>query len=127
MRPAIYAIGQKAARAQEAFGLPFTAEQSLSVILGAPNRDPARWQDPERFDITRDPALWSLSLGIGPHFCIGQAIARSTIEEGLAVFVQRCHELELKEHPRWVPFVAENKLESLQLAFRPAVGPKPEA
>ena len=122
MRPAIYAIGQKAARAQEAFGLPFTAEQSLSVILGAPNRDPARWQDPERFDITRDPALWSLSLGIGPHFCIGQAIARSTIEEGLAVFVQRCHELELKENPRWVPFVAENKLESLQLAFRPAVG-----
>ena len=117
-RPAIYAIGQKASRPLQAFGYDFLDQQSLSVILGAANRDPKRWDNPEVFDITRDPSIWSLSFGIGQHFCIGQGIARCTIEEGLAVFLSRCDELEFSETPRWVPFVAENKLESLKIKFK---------
>ena len=119
-RPSIYAIGQKASRPLQAFGLDFANQQSLSVILGAANRDPKRWDKPEEFDISRDPAIWSLSFGIGQHFCIGQAIARCTIEEALSVFVSRCHELELADTPKWIPFVAENKLEALNLKFKAA-------
>lgn len=121
-RPAITAVGQKAAADMQAFGLQFEQGQPISVILGAANRDPRRWQDPERFDIRRDPKLTSLSFGIGQHVCLGHAMARATVEEALAVFVERCDELTLLDEPRWIPFVMENKLESLRVGFRPGRG-----
>jgi cytochrome P450 len=116
-RPAITAVGQKAARAIEAFGVSFEAEQPLSVILGAANRDPSRWEEPDRFDIRRDPKLTSLTFGIGSHVCLGHAMARATVEEALSVFVERCDELDLCREPRWIPFVMENKLEELRIRF----------
>ena len=116
-RPAIVAVGQKAATEMEAFGVSFEKEEPISVILGAANRDPARWQDPDRFDIRRDPNTMSLTFGIGPHFCLGHAMARATVEEALVAFVDRCDELTLLNEPRWIPFVAENKLDALELGF----------
>lgn len=117
-RPSINAVGQKASREIEAFGVAFEQDEPISVVLGAANRDPQRWEDPERFDIRRDPNTMSLSFGIGAHFCLGHAMARATVEEALAVFIERCDELELRSEPRWIPFVAENKLDGLKLAFR---------
>jgi cytochrome P450 len=118
-RPSIIAVGQKASREMEAFGIPFEKHEPISVILGAANRDPKRWNDPERFDIQRDPNTMSLSFGIGAHFCLGHAMARATVEEALAAFVERCDEIELLDEPHWIPFVAENKLDGLRVAFSP--------
>ena len=117
-RPSITAVGQKAAREMQAFGLRFEKHQPLSVILGAANRDPSRWDDPDRFDIRRDPKLTSLTFGIGQHLCLGHAMARATVEEALAVLVERCDELSLRNEPRWIPFVMENKLDALRVGFR---------
>ena len=83
-RPAIIAIGQKSAADQDAFGLRFKAGEPIAVVLGAANRDPERWADPERFDIERDPTVMSLTFGMGAHFCLGHAMARATLEEALA-------------------------------------------
>lgn len=116
-RPAIIAIGQKSAVAQHAFGLAFEAGEPIAVVLGAANRDPARWEDPERFDLRRDPTVMSLTFGMGAHFCLGHAMARATVEEALACFVERCDELALANEPRWIPFVAENKLDRLVVRF----------
>jgi cytochrome P450 len=117
-RPAIIAVGQKAAAEQEAFGIRFEKGEPISVILGAANRDPARWPDPERFDIERDPNTMSLTFGMGAHFCLGHAMARATVEEALAVFIERCDEVTILNEPRWIPFVAENKLDELRVGFR---------
>ncbi len=116
-RPSITAVGQKASAPLEAFGHGFAAEEPLSVILGAANRDPERWEDPDRFDIRRDPKTTSLTFGIGAHVCLGHAMARATVEEALEVFVSRCDELSLRNEPRWIPFVMENKLERLEIGF----------
>jgi cytochrome P450 len=116
-RPAIIAIGQKSAVAQQAFGIPFSQGEPIAVVLGAANRDPARWEDPERFDIRRDPNVMSLTFGMGAHFCLGHAMARATLEEALACFALRCDALRLANEPRWIPFVAENKLDRLSLRF----------
>jgi len=118
-RPSITTVGQKASEDLEAFGIKFQRDEPISVLLGSANRDATHWQDPDRFDIRRDPKNTSLTFGIGAHVCLGHAMARATVEEALAAFVVRCDELSLRNDPRWTPFVMENKLDALELGFVP--------
>lgn len=121
MRPGIVEMPQRACHDFEAFGLEFKTGGTISIPFGSANRDPARWENPQCFDIGRDPSVWSLSFGIGAHFCIGQAIARCTLEEALAVFTERFEEIELSEQALWHPFVMDNRLQGLNLSVTRAV------
>ena len=47
----------------------------MVVSLGAANRDPGRYPDPDSFDIFRDPRQ-HISFGAGPHICLGMHLAR---------------------------------------------------
>ena len=119
MRPGFYAIGKKAVRDVEAFGTRFEQDEPLAILVGAPNRDPSRWDNPDQFDITRDPRVWSLTFSMGDHFCLGQALARCEVQEAIATFVHHCHGLELEKEPRWLPQVMVNRMEELPIAFTP--------
>ena len=63
-------------------GQTIRAGQRVLVLLGAVNRDPQQFSDPERFDITRAPAA-HLAFGAGPHFCLGAALSRAEAQETL--------------------------------------------
>lgn len=54
-------------------------EQAL-VVLGAANRDPARYLDPDRLDLTRAGPP-NLAFGNGPHYCVGAGLARLEAQE----------------------------------------------
>jgi cytochrome P450 len=56
-------------------GVPISGNSGVITVLGAGNRDPRRFTDPDRFDPNRDEA-GPLSFGGGAHFCIGAALAR---------------------------------------------------
>ena len=63
-------------------GHTIRAGQRVLVLLGAANRDPEQFRDPECFDITRIPAA-HLAFGAGPHFCLGAALSRAEAQETL--------------------------------------------
>ena len=66
----------------------------MIVVLGSANRDEALLPDSERFDISR-PHIPHLAFEIGPHFCLGAALARIEGEIALAALVERFPEMKL--------------------------------
>ncbi|HTX47991.1 MAG TPA: cytochrome P450 [Caulobacteraceae bacterium] len=71
------------------------ADDPIRVGLGAANRDPAVFDDPDRFDIRRRPGVPSLSFGAGPHFCLGSALARYEARLTFEAVLARCPNLRL--------------------------------
>ncbi len=117
-RPAFYPSGNKANASAEAAGLHFEAGEPLSIIIGGPNRDPSRYSDPDRFDITRDPTIWSFTFSMGPHFCLGQALARAELQETAAVIARHTRDLELAAEPHWLPRVMVNHVDQCPIRYR---------
>jgi len=57
-------------------GVRVPSEAKLFLLLGAANRDPSVFPNPDHFDIRRPNAREHLSFGIGPHLCLGAPLAR---------------------------------------------------
>ncbi len=60
----------------------------LHIMIGAANRDPAQFADPDRIDITRDPNR-HVTLGHGVHYCLGAALARLELRVAVSSFLKR--------------------------------------
>jgi pimeloyl-[acyl-carrier protein] synthase len=62
------------------------------IFLGAVNRDPARYDDPDRLDITRD-VTHHLAFSFGAYYCIGAALARAEVAVGIDTLLTRFPDL----------------------------------
>ncbi len=93
--------------------------QSVIAILGAANRDPAVFADPDTLDLRRSPNP-HLAFGVGRHFCLGASLARMELAEGLAALLPIAHRLELaRSEPSWKPGTLRG-LADLPLVLRAA-------
>ena len=70
------------------------AGEAVLLAYAAANRDPYRFPDPDRFDITRSPNP-HLGFGHGPHFCLGASLARVELQEVFSRLFHRLPELRL--------------------------------
>jgi cytochrome P450 len=94
--------GRTALEDVEVGGVAVPKGESVLCLLGAANRDPAVYPDPDRLDITR-PNIRPLSFGGGIHFCLGAQLARIEGEVAIATLLRRFPRLRLDdaEHPDW--------------------------
>ena len=82
----------------ELVGVRVAAGNEILLLLGAANRDPRRFADPDRFDPDR-PDNQPLSFGGGPHFCLGAALARMEGQVALPMMLTRFPGLRLAAEP----------------------------
>lgn len=73
------------------------AGDAIWLCPAAANRDPSVFDEPDRFDISRNGAS-HLSFGAGPHICLGAGLARRELEVALAALSRRLPSLRLDEH-----------------------------
>ncbi len=82
--------------AVELGGAAIPAGAVVLVVVGAANRDPAQFKDPEKFDIARDPND-HLAFGEGIHFCLGAPLARMEAAVAFETILARFPRLRLKD------------------------------
>jgi len=92
--PPILFLIRQAVRDSELDGVPIPAGADLNLCVGAANRDPARYVDPDRFDILREPHQ-HLTFGFGPHMCLGVHLARMERRVAMAAVLDRLPALRL--------------------------------
>ncbi|WP_306192449.1 MULTISPECIES: cytochrome P450 [unclassified Streptomyces] len=93
-------------------GVPIPAGTSVVALIGAANRDPQHFPDPDRLDVTRSGTR-PLSFGLGAHYCLGAALARMELEEILGRLYQRFPGLRLAAAPVREPGLALRRFASV--------------
>jgi cytochrome P450 len=80
-------------------GVTIPARQQIVPLLGAANRDPEAFPEPDRLDLGRDAAARHLAFGGGHHFCLGAALARLEGQVAIGTLVRRFPDLTLAGDP----------------------------
>lgn len=83
-----------AVRDTELSGVPVPAGTRVALLMGAANRDPARFADPDRLQLTRD-ATGHVTFGLGLHFCLGAPLARIELQVALRALLDHLPRLEV--------------------------------
>ncbi len=72
--------------------------QWVYLLLSEGNKDPQKFPEPERLDITRTPNP-HLSFGLGRHHCLGARLGRTTLQIAIGTLLRRLPHLALSEEP----------------------------
>ena len=101
----------------ELAGHRVTAGDELLLVLGAANRDPSVFTEPNRLDVRRD-ARRHVAFGGGIHHCLGASLARLQGQVALSAVIARFSRLELAGRPIRRPTFTLRGLESLPVVVR---------
>ncbi|MER6345895.1 cytochrome P450 family protein [Streptomyces sp. NPDC001595] len=106
-----------AAEPLELAGVRVEAGETVMIGLTAADRDGARYPEPDRFDIRRDPRS-HLAFGHGIHFCVGAPLARLEARTAIRTLLERAPDLRLDGSPgEWLPGMLIRGMRSLPVRW----------
>ncbi len=116
MYPAFAHVRRTATRDTEIAGQPIAEGEKVVMWYVSSNRDETKYEDPNRFDIHRNPEHQAFGAG-GRHFCLGAALARLELKILFEETLRRFPEMELAGRP--VPAVSAflNQLKALPVRW----------
>ena len=98
-------------------GRKISKGEVVTVLIGAANRDPAKFPDPDCFDIARADGE-HLAFSHGIHFCLGASLARLQAQVAVGAIVRRMPRIRLAtDHLKWKTMGRFRGLESLPVEF----------
>lgn len=100
----------------EIAGIKLRRGERIGLLLGAANRDPEVFAEPDRLDLRRAPNP-HLAFGAGIHFCVGAPLARLEMRVALPILLRRLPGLRLVKTPSYRDAYHFHGLESLQAAW----------
>jgi cytochrome P450 len=118
MFPAFGHFARTATRDTELHGQRIREGEKVVMWYPSSNRDEARYEDADRFDVTRDPEHQAFGAG-GRHFCLGTALARLELRILIEETLSRFPALQIAERPRYVESPFANQLKTLPVRLRP--------
>jgi cytochrome P450 len=77
-------------------GIKFASHDTVNCMLGAANRDPSVFADPDRFDLDRANSRRHLGFATGAHACLGSHLAKAEVQIGLKALLGRLHNLRVE-------------------------------
>jgi cytochrome P450 len=119
MFPAFAHFRRTATRDTELHGQPIKQGDKVVMWYVSSNRDESRFEDPDRFDVTRDGDHQAFGAG-GRHFCLGTALARLELRILIEETLRRYPAIEIAGTPDYAesPFV--NQLKTLPVRLGPS-------
>jgi pimeloyl-[acyl-carrier protein] synthase len=103
-------------------GKPIRKRDAVMAVMAAGNRDPQRFPDPDRLDLTR-PNNRHLAFGWAAHFCFGAPLARMEGQIAFATLLRRLPDLALEPGPLvWRQNLGLRGLTSLKVSFQASSG-----
>jgi cytochrome P450 len=97
-------------------GVPIAAGESVLLSYASANRDEDVFDDPFRFDVSRDPNKHN-AFGYGVHFCLGAALARMEVNSFFAELVPRLESIELAGDPQHIATIFVGGLKHLPILY----------
>ncbi|MEZ4972270.1 MAG: cytochrome P450 [Cyclobacteriaceae bacterium] len=95
-------------------GIEVKKSDTLTLCIGAANRDPRQYPSPHLFDIGRK-AKNHLAFGAGLHFCLGSWLARIQWKIAIKELFNRFQNLDIQSEPEWNPMLSIRGLKSLHV------------
>ena len=118
MYPAFAHFRRTATVDTELAGQPIKKGDKVVMWYVSSNRDGTRYEDPDRFDVTRNPDHQAFGAG-GRHFCLGTALARLELNILFEETLQRYPEMEIDGRPVMVESAFLNQLKTLPVRLGP--------
>jgi cytochrome P450 len=112
MFPAFAHFARTATRDTELGGQPIRQGDKIVMWYVSSGRDPERYEEPERFDVRRNPEHQAFGAG-GRHFCLGTALARLELQVLFEETLRRYPNMQPAGEPTWVLSTFVNQLKTL--------------
>ena len=100
-------------------GVKMPRGTKVAMFYSSANRDEAVFENPDDFDITRDPNP-HLAFGVGEHFCLGASLARMQLRCIFREIVARLPDIRLEEKPRRMRGNFIDGIKEMRVRYTPA-------